>query len=306
MHTAAALGEHLMTTYNTNLAAEFYVLSMLHRLGADAALTLGNKKAVDIIVTNEGRTITIDVKGLAGPYDWPADNIQVFQDTQHFYVLVSFEHKITDPLSVPSAWIIPANVLSQYIRKYKTRAVISRAEVKAKGQEFLHAWPLITERTNPLTVSHTVSSKDQSIASREVADMRKIILISCVSQKLAHIAKAGFLYTSPLFKKSLAYAQSLNPDAIYILSAKYGLVELDQEIEPYDLTLNHMSADQIKTWAARVLAQLSEKADLRQDHFIFLAGQKYRQYLLPKIKSYEIPLKGLPIGKQLQFLSKTK
>jgi hypothetical protein len=39
-----------MTTYNTNLAAEFYVLSMLHRLGADAALTLGNKKAVDIIV----------------------------------------------------------------------------------------------------------------------------------------------------------------------------------------------------------------------------------------------------------------
>jgi hypothetical protein len=38
-----------MTTYNTNLAAEFYVLSLLHRLGADAALTLGNKKAVDII-----------------------------------------------------------------------------------------------------------------------------------------------------------------------------------------------------------------------------------------------------------------
>ena len=51
-----------MTKYNTNLAAEFYVLSMLHRLGADAALTLGNKKAIDIIVANEGGTITIDVK----------------------------------------------------------------------------------------------------------------------------------------------------------------------------------------------------------------------------------------------------
>lgn len=37
--------------YNTNLAAEFYVLSMLHRWGADAVLTLGNKKAVDILVT---------------------------------------------------------------------------------------------------------------------------------------------------------------------------------------------------------------------------------------------------------------
>ncbi|MFA4835973.1 MAG: hypothetical protein WC749_07900 [Dehalococcoidia bacterium] len=133
-----------MTTYNTNLAAEFYVLSMLHRLGADAALTLGNKKAVDIIVANENRTITtIDVKGLEGRYDWPADNIRLLQDTQHFYVLVSFEGKITDPLSPPSAWIIPANELTRFIRKYTTRTVISRAAVKAEGQYFLHAWFLI-------------------------------------------------------------------------------------------------------------------------------------------------------------------
>lgn len=33
-----------MSGYNTNLAAEFYVLSMLHRRGADANLTLGNKR----------------------------------------------------------------------------------------------------------------------------------------------------------------------------------------------------------------------------------------------------------------------
>jgi hypothetical protein len=39
-----------MTTYNTNLASEFYVLSMLHRFGCDASLTLGNKKSVDIVV----------------------------------------------------------------------------------------------------------------------------------------------------------------------------------------------------------------------------------------------------------------
>jgi len=133
-----------MTKYNTNLAAEFYVLSMLHRLGADAVLTLGNKKAVDIIVVNENSTFTtIDVKGLAGRYDWPVDNIRLLQDTQHFYVLVSFEGKITDPLSPPSAWIIPANELARFIRQYKTRTVISHADVKAKGQYYLHAWSLI-------------------------------------------------------------------------------------------------------------------------------------------------------------------
>lgn len=133
-----------MTTYNTNLAAEFYVLSMLHRLGADAALTLGNKKAVDIIVTNKKRKInTVDVKGLEGRYDWPADNIRLLDDPQHFYVLVSFEGKITDPLLPPSAWIIPSNELAQFIRKYETRTVISRADVKAKGGLFLHAWSLL-------------------------------------------------------------------------------------------------------------------------------------------------------------------
>jgi hypothetical protein len=133
-----------MTKYNTNLAAEFYVLSMLHRLGADAALTLGNKKAVDIIVANENRTVsTIEVKGLVKRFDWPADNIHSFQDIQHFYVLVSFEGKITDPLSPPSAWIIPANDLTRFIRKYTTRIVISRAAVQAEGQRFFHAWSKI-------------------------------------------------------------------------------------------------------------------------------------------------------------------
>jgi hypothetical protein len=136
--------------------------------------------------------------------------------------------------------------------------------------------------------------------------MRKIVLISCVSQKLPSKARARHLYISPLFKKNLAYAQGLKPDAIFVLSAKYGLVDLDQEIEPYELTLNTMSSNQIKSWAFRVLAQLSERADLNQDHFVFLAGQKYRKHLLPNFKSYEIPLEGLPIGKQLQFLSKTK
>ncbi|PWB69559.1 MAG: hypothetical protein C3F07_18730 [Anaerolineales bacterium] len=135
-----------MTRYNTNLAAEFYVLSMLHRLGADAALTLGNKKAVDILVANENKTIsTVDVKGLAKAYDWPADNIHQFEDTRHFYALVSFEGKITDPRFPPSAWIIPSKKLTPFIKRYETRIVVSRAKVIANGQKYLHNWSLITE-----------------------------------------------------------------------------------------------------------------------------------------------------------------
>jgi hypothetical protein len=91
---------------------------------------------------------------------------------------------------------------------------------------------------------------------------------------------------------------------IYILSAKYGLLDLDTEIEPYNLTLNTMSAGDIRIWAERVFQQLRQVVDVRQDHFIFLAGIKYCKYLIPNLVSYEIPMEGLTIGKQLQALSR--
>lgn len=138
-----------MTRYNTNLAAEFYVLSMLHRLGIDASLTLGNKKAVDIIVVNENREmITIDVKGLAGSYDWPADNIHQLNDIRHYYALLSFEGNISDYRSIPSVWIIPSMKLGDFIKEYKTRCVVSRAKVKSEGQRFLNAWEQFQDLSN--------------------------------------------------------------------------------------------------------------------------------------------------------------
>jgi cytoplasmic iron level regulating protein YaaA (DUF328/UPF0246 family) len=132
--------------------------------------------------------------------------------------------------------------------------------------------------------------------------MKKITLISCVSKKLENKARAEDLYISNLFKLSLEYARKQNPDDIFILSAKYGLLALDDEIEPYDETLNTMKINQRKNWAREVVKQLKAKADLDKDHFIILAGKKYREFLTSHLKSYEIPLEGLSIGKQLKFL----
>lgn len=132
----------------------------------------------------------------------------------------------------------------------------------------------------------------------------KVVLISCVSKKLSHSAKARELYISPLFKYNLDYAQTLNPDKIFILSAKYGLVDLEQEIEPYNETLNQKSNEEIKLWADKVLKQLKEFVNLKEDNIIFLAGENYRKFLIPEINNYEIPLKGLGIGKQLGYLKK--
>lgn len=104
-----------MTTYNTNLAAEFYALSMLHRLGCDASLTLGNKKSVDIVLVREaGDVVTIDVKGLAGKTSWPVDNVKK-KSGAHFLVFVSFLGKIGDHAIAPEVYVVPSKELEPFV-----------------------------------------------------------------------------------------------------------------------------------------------------------------------------------------------
>lgn len=134
--------------------------------------------------------------------------------------------------------------------------------------------------------------------------MKKIVLVSCVKSKLARPAKAKDLYTSTLFQYNLQFAYSLKPDAIYILSAKYGLLELDQVISPYEMTLNTMKESEKKTWSSQVIDSLRQKADLKLDMFVFLAGLNYRKYLTPYLTNFDVPLEGLSFGKQLQALKR--
>ena len=134
--------------------------------------------------------------------------------------------------------------------------------------------------------------------------MKKIVLISCVKKKRDGRHKAEDLYISPFFKKSMAYAKANKPDKIFILSALHGLLPLGKRIDNYDLSLNNFKVNELRTWADRTIHQLGRVSDLEQDIFIFLAGDRYRKYLLPKIIHYKIPMKGLGIGKQLRYLKR--
>lgn len=136
--------------------------------------------------------------------------------------------------------------------------------------------------------------------------MAEIYLLSCVKSKRDHACKAESLYTSSLFKKSLELAKSKKPERIFILSAKYGLLKLSDKIEPYEKTLNKMPKTERLQWASRVIHQLQKQASLDKDTFVFLAGQRYREELLPVLKNYKIPMEGLPFGKQLQWLEENK
>ena len=133
----------------------------------------------------------------------------------------------------------------------------------------------------------------------------KIVLISCVATKRDKPLPAQELYNSDLFHKTLNYGKSLNPDKMYILSAKHYLLPLKKVIAPYDLTLNNMAAEEKKEWAGKVLDIMRyKKLDLENDEFIILAGSTYSKYLLPELKNVKLPLKGLRIGQQKSFLKK--
>jgi cytoplasmic iron level regulating protein YaaA (DUF328/UPF0246 family) len=133
---------------------------------------------------------------------------------------------------------------------------------------------------------------------------KSIALVSCVSKKQSIALPAKSLYLSDWFKKASAYAIQ-NADHWYILSAKYGLLDPDTVIEPYDETLNIMPIAARRLWGKEVLENLLQKTE-EGDKLIFLAGQRYREFLIQPLKSrgyqIEIPMAGLRIGEQLRWL----
>lgn len=136
--------------------------------------------------------------------------------------------------------------------------------------------------------------------------MAHIGLISCVGKKRARTAEAKDLYDSPLFAKSREFVEQ-RCDCWFILSAKYGLVEPAEVIEPYEETLNTKSRTERDEWACRVWAALRQR--LRpDDHVTILAGERYRESLVPHMTKYgcgvNVPMQGLGIGRQLQWLSR--
>ena len=95
-----------------------------------------------------------------------------------------------------------------------------------------------------------------------------------------------------------------NLDYVYILSAKYGLVEETDVIAPYDLTLADLPEHGQSDWANYVLAQMGERFNLEHDTFLILAGRRYYQHLLPRLPHTILPLGNLPIGARVAFLQR--
>lgn len=146
--------------------------------------------------------------------------------------------------------------------------------------------------------------------------MKTIAFVGCSKKKQTCRCHAGMMYRpSTLFTKLCDYIKTTDPaDALFILSAKHGLLDPEDVIDPYDETLNDKSVAELREWSWGVVRDLEyfiAEHDLEDEEVTlkFYCGDRYRRYIIPTMEvryphwRIEIPLKGLGIGQQLKALS---
>jgi len=135
--------------------------------------------------------------------------------------------------------------------------------------------------------------------------MENIVFLMCGKDKEIFKTQAKYLYKSKRFQKSLQYAKTLaNENYIFILSAKYGLLELKKEIEPYDKSIYDMSITEKDEWAKMVISKLKTIVDIDNNNFIFLTDNFYSEYLYKHLSHFELPLNGLNQNEHLSWFLK--
>ena len=91
-------------------------------------------------------------------------------------------------------------------------------------------WRPAPDAEGPATPGQRARSKTRSPTTS------RVVLLGCVKLKLEHRAPAKDLYVSPLWNRRRAYAEAAGCPWL-ILSAKYGLLDPEQLVAPYDVAL---------------------------------------------------------------------
>lgn len=133
----------------------------------------------------------------------------------------------------------------------------------------------------------------------------RVALVGCGSAKRRGRHPARQLYTGGLFRGASAHAFE-TADAVFIVSAKYGLLEPDQVVEHYNVRLPR-ARDERRCWGTRV------ESALRLQHVgiplrvAIYAGSAYADAIAEASWRnnwiIEQPLRGLGVGKRLQWLA---
>ncbi|MFE7135808.1 DUF6884 domain-containing protein [Streptomyces sp. NPDC057638] len=141
-------------------------------------------------------------------------------------------------------------------------------------------------------------------ARAEGAGAYRIVIIGCGKGKLDHPARAGVMYTGDFHWLCRQTAEELitTGGRIYVASGLHGLLDLDTEIQPYDVRLGDpgsVTADDIR-------AQVQARA-VSDARVTVLAGKRYTALMRAAWAGLEAPLEGSRgIGEMKSRLSRIR
>lgn len=106
----------------TGMAGEFHAMEILHRLGHQPALTLGNAKTIDILSkAPSGKIYEISVKAIRGGGKWGIGKEDYAM--HHNLVFMLFWYKNFNDISThPETWIIPATEAERIKRPWHAQS----------------------------------------------------------------------------------------------------------------------------------------------------------------------------------------
>lgn len=137
----------------------------------------------------------------------------------------------------------------------------------------------------------------------------RIALVGCGASKLARRAPAKDLYTSSLFRLSRAFAEQ--GEHWRIVSAKFGLLDPEEIIEPYEQKLGPKDVDHWGKVVANAIVStfcFEDNLPIARAEVVFLCGKTYASAIRaalfgrPSITSLESPLDHMGLGKRMQWL----
>lgn len=128
--------------------------------------------------------------------------------------------------------------------------------------------------------------------------MKRIGLIACSCHKLGEPEperkfKAKDIYTGNTFRISKNIGlKRFDCEDWHILSAKFNLLDKDDEIAYYDVYLAKQSSGYKKAWVQSIITKLKEKYDLENDIFYIFGGSDYYRGLLPYLHCFVFAYKN--------------
>lgn len=156
-----------------------------------------------------------------------------------------------------------------------------------------------------------VNGRIVAVIKAELERRETAVLIACSKKKRTGVMPASELYQGPLFVAQLAYARQvlgMEDDQIFVMSAKYSLVRLVNTLEPYDLMLGKMPAEERRVWGLLLVEELEgAQPDIRK--VILLAGGMYRDAVTPFLRTRGIAIDtavptGLGYGQQVAWFKR--